>query len=85
LPTLRELNITGETVPPPDESTATPDAVGRALSERTEKPELVNVTLEPATPEPSTLIPDVEDKGAFQFCQLRLVCWWLDSAMVFCC
>lgn len=70
LPALLELNITGETVPPPDESTATPaptatlDAVGRALSERTEEPELVNVTLAPATPEPLTLIPDIEDDSS---------------------
>lgn len=78
LPALLELNITGETVPPPDESTATPvptptlDAVGRALSERTEEPELVNVTLAPETPEPLTLIPDIEDEGGFPILPLAI-------------
>lgn len=66
VPVLLELNITGETVPPPDEATPTPEPtptlsnIGRDLGEATEDAMLVNVTL---TPEPLTLIPELEEEG----------------------
>jgi hypothetical protein len=63
LPALLDLTITGETVPPPDESTPTPEPtattelVGRGEI-ATAEPTLVNVTLAPAAL--PTLIPDIE-------------------------
>ena len=66
LPALLELTISGETVEPPDESTATPkptataDLVGRG-GEATVEPTLVNVTLVPDLM--PTLIPEIESSN----------------------
>ncbi len=65
LPALIELNIAGETVEPPDESTPTPaasetpDVVGRG-EDATVEPTLINITLAAPDTMP-TLIPQLED------------------------
>jgi len=66
LPALLELSITGETVPPPDESTPTPEPtatseLGGRGEDATAEPTLVNVTLAPdALP---TLIPELAEES----------------------
>ena len=66
LPAFIELTITGETVPPPDESTPTPEAtatseLGGRGEDATAEPTLVNVTLAPDAP--PTLIPELDVEG----------------------
>lgn len=67
-PAFLELNITGETVPPPDEATPTPAPTATTGFIETngdvdEEATLVNVTLAPETPVPLELIPELEDGG----------------------
>lgn len=67
LPALVEFTISGETVPPPDESTATPEPtltsafVGRDGDDARAEPTLINVTLAPDTV--PTLIPEIEESN----------------------
>lgn len=72
LPVLLDLTITGDTVLPPSESTATPQPTPtvdperiQAVLDETEEATLVNITLTPLPASTLGLIPDIEaDTGA---------------------